>query len=313
MKLSVIICTLDRSTDLLSTLDSIFAGSLLPEEIIIIDQSDNQKTKECIESLGKSIVHYHHLSIKSLTKSRNFWVEKLNKNSDMAIFLDDDVTVDTNCIQNISKYMQDHKHYLWGTLNIATPSRHNGILKKLWFFLLTAGLKFEKQFVTKGWFNAMFLEQPDKSVHIDRCSGCAMFFRKKVLDEWFRFPKYFQKYSLMEDVFFSYAVHKKYPNSLHYIPDAKVIHHESPIRSIPPRAKILQNIIHRFLFVQEFDLSYIWYIWTTILLWVLDLITYKKISVLSRYIEWVLYVVKNRNVLSLDGNLLDYNIFIFQK
>lgn len=72
MKLSVVICTLDRSVDLISMLDSIFAGSLLPEEIIIVDQSHNEKTKECVESLGKNIIRYYHLSTKSLTKARNF-------------------------------------------------------------------------------------------------------------------------------------------------------------------------------------------------------------------------------------------------
>lgn len=131
----------------------------------------------------------------------------------------------------------------------------------------------------------MFLEQPKNTISVERCSGCAMFFRKSVFNERFRFPPHFEKYSLMEDVFFSYAIHKKYPRSLHYIPAAKLVHHESPIRSVPPRAKIMQNIIHRFLFVQEFGLSYTKYARTILLLGIFDLITYKEISVLSRYIQ----------------------------
>jgi len=314
MNLSIIIATLDRPDNLDATLKSLLPEAELLKEIIIIDQSENRKSKQiCDEYKHKWLpIFYYKFFIKSLTQARNFWIIKLSPNTDIVLFLDDDVTLAKDCLSKLESYIDTYQPKWW-VLNIETPSRYINTLKKIWFFLLTGTFKFNEQFVSQWWFNAMFLTQPIKTKKIERCSGCAMFFRKSLFNEWFKFPEKFQKYSLMEDVFLSYDIYKRYPGTLHYIPNAKIIHHESPIRSIPPKAKIMQNIVHRFLFVKKFNLSYIWYVRTTILLGILDLITYKKISIIQWYLHWFFYVWNNRKELSLDWSKVDYNMFIFSK
>lgn len=159
----------------------------------------------------------------------------------------------------------------------------------------------------------MLLIQPRKEKSIQRCSGCGMFFRKSLIDESFRFPDNFQKYSLMEDVFFSYAAYKKHSNTLIFLPNAKITHYESPIRSVPVKAKIMQNIVHRFLFVKEFGLSYAGYIWTMFVLSMFDALSYKNIKIFTWYIQGMCFVYKNHKLLKLDGSTLDYNAFIFSE
>ena len=56
----------------------------------------------------------------------------------------------------------------------------------------------------------MPLRNPTKEQAVERCSGCAMAFRKNVLnDPTIYFPIRFMKYSLMEDCFLSYDIYKK--------------------------------------------------------------------------------------------------------
>lgn len=311
-KFAIIIPTLHRPSDIKTTLASIFAGSVYPQQVIVVDQSNDGDTKKIVQEFrDHSLIEYHHLHITSLTHARNFGIQKLQSDIEYVLFLDDDVTLDKECLSELVSYVEDND-VQWGVLNISSPDRYIDVVKKTGFVLLTWSLHTQKQFVTCGWFNAMFLEQPTKATPVDRCSGCAMFFRRSVFDQGFVFAEQLQKYAFMEDVFFSYAVHKKYPQSLHYIPNAKIIHHESVARSIPVRAKVMQNIVHRFLFVQYFWLSRIGYIWTILVLGIFDLLVYKKLRVLSRYVAWLYYVIAHRNKLSLDDKTSDYNAFIFQ-
>gem|GEM_PF-6102871 len=85
-----------------------------------------------------------------------------------------------------------------------------------------------------------------------------MWFRKSTIDTGrYRFPEYFLKYSIMEDVFFSYSISCNYPGLLTYTPTTEMIHHESPNRSIPNYQKIRQHCIHRYIFHKTFGVSMI--------------------------------------------------------
>ena len=263
--------------------------------------------------MQETIISYYHFPITSSAQARNFGIEKIGSDIDLVFFLDDDVSIDGNCFSEVTTYMKEHTKTKGWLLHIETPRRSISFLKKLGFFLLTGTKDFDEQFVTQGGFNAMFLQQPHTKKTVQRCSGCAMFVRREVLDSWFRFPHAFMRYSLMEDVFFSYSIYKQFPWSLVYLPHAKILHHESPLRSVPPKAKILQNIVHRFLFVKTFNLSYIGYIWTIAILMWSDIITYRRISVLKRYIQWLWYIIKHGKKLDANGTNVDYNRFIFAK
>ena len=67
MKVSIIIPTLNRTKDLEIAFNSILELSILPYEIIIVDQSDNEETKHlCQNTTYQTLsIHYHHSIIKS--------------------------------------------------------------------------------------------------------------------------------------------------------------------------------------------------------------------------------------------------------
>jgi len=136
-----------------------------------------------------------------------------------------------------------------------------------------------------------------------------MFFRKEIFDEGFRFEKRFMRYSLMEDCFLSYAIQQRYPQSLYFVPSIKMIHHETPAARIANKARIYQNIVHRFYFVQKFKKSTIAYLRTMLIFCIFDLIHYRNRRVIKYYFEGLKYIFTNKdNITKAD---FDFNMFIF--
>lgn len=313
MNISIIIPTINRSHDLARCLDCLLQQKKLPHQLIIIDHSEDHLTKQLIQKEAYQSINilYHRSAINSGAQARNRGIEHLDKKTDIVVFIDDDTSFDTEFLFEIETFFLENKQANGGVAHITSPVRTIWIAKKIGFFLLTWWCQRDKQFVTRGWFNALPFIQWETIQPVERTSGCAMFFRKSILDEWFRFPQKFLKYSLMEDCFLSYAIYCKYPESIYYVPTVHLIHHESPAWRIANRAKIMQNIIHRYLFVRQFRLSLIGYLRTTLLLWILDLMSYKSLTVIRWYIQGLFYVFSQKN--SIEKDTFEYNRFIFDK
>ena len=58
MKISVIIPTWNRSSYLARALESVYAQSLLPHEVIVVDDGSTDKTREIILSKGEKIIKH---------------------------------------------------------------------------------------------------------------------------------------------------------------------------------------------------------------------------------------------------------------
>lgn len=311
MNITFIIPTFHRNKDLQFCLNSLSNQNKFPHHIIIIDNAGDAETQNICKSYSSLPILYHHFSINSGAKARNWWIENIPSDTDIVAFVDDDTTFWPESLSEIESFFIANLQAKWGVAHISASTRQVWLLKKIGFFLLTWWVSRDRQFMTRGWFNTLPFIQPEKSQTVQWTSGCAMFFRKSVLDEWFRFPDRFLKYSLMEDCFLSYAIHCTYPWSLYYIPAVKIIHHESPAGRIANREKIMQNIIHRYFFVKHFQLSVLCYLRTIFWLWLFDCMTYRSFSVIKRYTQGLYYVWRNRNHI-LDEDF-DFNVFIFDK
>jgi glycosyltransferase involved in cell wall biosynthesis len=102
-KVSVVIPTKNRKDDLFETLDSVLNQSLLPFEIIIVDQSANRIDYTSIQGLANNkkidLKVIYDPQIKGLTQARNVGLD--NMKGDIILFLDDDLTLDQNYIKNV--------------------------------------------------------------------------------------------------------------------------------------------------------------------------------------------------------------------
>ncbi len=100
---SIIIPTLNRSLALYETLTSLFNCTNIPDEVIIVDQSDDSTTENMLKSFSQYNIIYKKIEKKTLTGARNIGI-KLATN-DILIFCDDDVTFFEDTIGNVYEYM----------------------------------------------------------------------------------------------------------------------------------------------------------------------------------------------------------------
>lgn len=309
MQLSIIIPTLNRVQDLQLSLESLLWCEKKPIQTIIIDQSQGNETKNLISDARFTPLQilYQHTEILSSSKARNLALDLLDPRSEIVLFLDDDISVNADFLDQICDFFA-HTPQAQGILaNIAMPNRSVSRSKKVWLFLLTGKFSVNANIVTNWGFNAMPLVFGEQICNVEWTSWCGMAFRKKIFDEGIRFPDSFMKYSLMEDCFMSYEVHLRYPQSLFFLPEAKMIHRESPASRIPNKARILQNIIHRYLFVQKFKKSYLAYLWTMLIFIGFDLLQHRDFRIIMRYFQGLSRIWQQRK--SIEH--VDFNRFIF--
>lgn len=116
--LSIVIPTCNRPALLRQTLATITCGTLLPEEVIVVDQSrDPAETKRLAVLFGKPIAfHVIHLPVPSLTHARNEGLRKCS--NDIVLFTDDDVLLGSDALERMLLLFTDRSVAL-----VAAPDR----------------------------------------------------------------------------------------------------------------------------------------------------------------------------------------------
>src|SRR5690606_7408477 len=109
MKLSVIICTRNRFDDFTKTLLSIVAQTRLPDELIVVDSSDEQRLERYLTSVKLPFpVRYFHTQ-PGLTLQRNHGIRECE--NDLVFFFDDDMDLNTNYLAEVEKvFINDTDH-----------------------------------------------------------------------------------------------------------------------------------------------------------------------------------------------------------
>ena len=98
MNFTLIVCTYMRPVPLLKLLNSVKLQTFYPNEILIIDGSANDETREMLEQNLFPNLNYFQVSKeeRGLTKQRNFGVSRVADNSEVICFLDDDTVLEPN-------------------------------------------------------------------------------------------------------------------------------------------------------------------------------------------------------------------------
>lgn len=107
-KLSVVICTFNRSKSLESTLKSLIKQTNSSFEVIIVDGGSTDKTNETVSRYSKKLdIKKHVYKEKELSKVRDLgWRKSKGK---YVGWIDDDVVVDKNWAKNIVKALDEDK------------------------------------------------------------------------------------------------------------------------------------------------------------------------------------------------------------
>lgn len=243
MRLSLIIPTYNRPKDIMRLLKNLNLQTKKPDEVIIVDASDTEETKQIIESNKEQfacpVSYYRHE--KGLTRQRNFGVSQAQY--EIIGFTDDDslfepdymariirifekdkageiggaagfiVGVDYSKIHVIDERLRDistkedfsnlMKEYFPATLTITRSTMRERTEKILFMHSDTEGTYCPK----KGRFYYLRTLFRGQKV-VDFLQGIA-FYRKDIFSS-VKYSEYFRGYSFGEDVHFSLQVGKRY-------------------------------------------------------------------------------------------------------
>ncbi len=116
MNISVIFPTYQRANDLRISLDSLLQQTQLPYETIIVDQSEDNLTKDlCIEDKYKLLnIIYIRSDCKSPPIAKQIGMEHLSQDSNIMLFLDDDIKLDQYYLEEVIKFMRKNPNALGG-------------------------------------------------------------------------------------------------------------------------------------------------------------------------------------------------------
>lgn len=238
MKISVIICTRNRFDDFTKTLPSIVAQSRLPDELIVVDSSDEKKLETYLKSVELPFpVRYFHTQ-PGLTLQRNHGIRECS--SDLIFFFDDDVDLDVNYLAEVEKvFARDVKHEIGAvggrivknspqTLGLQFESALFGFIRTAFGVVGTGN----GRFYPSGMPSHPRMNQPGG--FIECLSGCCMAFRRVVFEKA-KFDEDLAHYGLMEDVDISkQTLDAGY--KIYYQTTATLVHNESSMN----RLKVLQ-------------------------------------------------------------------------
>lgn len=239
-----------RPIPLLKLLQSVKTQTLYPDEIIIVDASLNQESKEMLEDLSFENLHYFLVTEKDrgLTRQRNYGIAKAGKDMDIVCFLDDDTVLEPDYFEQLLKTFEIHPKALGagGYISNETP----------WEKIAENEAPNSNEFIYDGWkrkdgsrfvlrkklgldsdcppgFSPLFshgrsvgfLPPSGKVYEVEQVMGGASAFRKSVFDT-LQFSTYFEGYGLYEDADFSLRVAKT--GKLFINTAAKLSHFHNP-------------------------------------------------------------------------------------
>lgn len=206
LSITVIIPTLARSKSVRRLLDSVAKQTRLPEQIVIVDASEDHDT-EAVVSQADAVLQdrlEYYRTERGLTLQRNFGLQKAN--SDIIGFFDDDVVLDEAYLEEIAKpFASDTQQSIGGATGYVYPTELKGSrLHKAYVNLIT--YLYGSPCLATYYNLKLIPETPfTETIAVRYTSGCNMFFRREVFDA-VQFDEWFEGYGLGEDKDFSLRV-----------------------------------------------------------------------------------------------------------
>lgn len=119
MKFSFIIGTLNRSHELKYCIESLLAQDYQDFEIIIVDQSDNDKTEDLTKVFNSKQIKYYRVGFHGLSKARNYALERCS--GDFVCLTDDDAYYSKDYLSALKKHFEDNPNsiisgYMWNAV-----------------------------------------------------------------------------------------------------------------------------------------------------------------------------------------------------
>lgn len=242
---SFIIATRNRPDDLLRTVESVLAQSVLPGELCVVDSSDETPTRAQIEKLcadAEVRLDYVHPAPRGLTVQRNVGIDRTT--GDPVFFVDDDVELAPDCHEQILSEYERWDERLGGVRAAPVRPARPALFTRLYRRLFGIG----------GWWPeasgkvrpGFYVEGVSESAGVRRVeyfNGWFMSYRRAVFEHE-RFDEALSGYGYKEDIDFSYRVSRRYV--LVQTPKAKCDHLKSPSSRMSSHQLQRMNLANQF-------------------------------------------------------------------
>lgn len=299
---TVIICTRNRITDLITCLNSLQQQIVPPNELIIVDSSTTSLENNPLFTTAfnqnlfpaTKLVYLH--TEPGLTYQRNQGIKKAH--GDIIYFFDDDVKLTPEYIKNMNRAFAARPECVGGMGTVTNigeyRSRFSMTFRK--FFLLQRNNS-SGSFTVSGMPTHAYGLTRFTTVQV--LGGCCMAFRADALKEHL-FDEKLRFYGYMEDCDISWRIGQK--ASLFYNPHAQLEHYNSPVsRDAVARNKAMYVANYSYLFFKNVypknKLKIIPYLWSIIGLFLEALIlsmAYKNKNYIVGYSKGILNVISTK-------------------
>lgn len=263
---SFVIATRNRPDDLLNTVRSLVAQTVLPAELVVVDSSDETPTRTEIEALCSSAgikLDYHHPAPRGLTVQRNVGIDR--STGDPVFFVDDDVWLDPDCHDEVLKEYEKWGPELGGVRATpkrpARPSRGTRVYRRVFGI---GGWWPEASGKVRPGFYAEGVSDSAGVRKLEYFNGWFMSYRREVFEHE-RFDEALAGYGYKEDIDFSYRVSRRY--TLVQTPKARCDHLKSGASRMSSHQLQRMNLanqfyLHRKLMPQTlFHKAALWWAW----------------------------------------------------
>lgn len=220
---------MNRPDSLKRTLESVKAQTINLEELIIVDQSTDSRTKDIFDKFKSSInekiqtLKYFHQGLPSLVKARNKGIRECK--SDIVCFIDDDIILFPDYFEKIEGYFEDESigGITGNEILYKKPSGFKWHLRKMLMRMFLIN-NYQGKLTASTFGYPIFEEDINKVIPVEIFPGYSMNFRKKFLlnnecDE------NLSGYSFREDIDLSYRISRQ--TKLIIVPNARFMHEVS--------------------------------------------------------------------------------------
>ncbi|WP_295103081.1 glycosyltransferase family 2 protein [uncultured Candidatus Kuenenia sp.] len=247
MNYSIIVATCNRQNDLAKLIDSILMQTVLPLEVIIVDQSDTGDTKKYIEDCRKQfLTKSNKIEVIYIYQAEKSLVAARNKGINIAIgeivsFLDDDVVLFEDYYEQVLRYFNNDEKLGGVGGNVMIERELQGWKWKLRRAMLKIFLlnNYDGKMTVSGFGYPIIGIAIDRPVQVEMLLGCNMNFRSEYLKND-KFDEWFIGYSFREDAELSYRISRE--AVLKMIPEAKLYHNCSKSNRMNIRPKKVMEV-----------------------------------------------------------------------
>lgn len=255
---SLIIATMNRLETLTETFVSLEKSSVVPDEIIILDQSTMAVAREIEQLAASTKLHtrYYHLDHPSLTHARNVGLQYARY--DTLVYMDDDVSVERDTFRNVCHIMQDERVAMIGGLDLLSGKGRNpfGYL----FCFKSLFRKSYGGYVTSAAYGR-FRDGITERTRTEWAMGYFFTVRKSLIEQWdLGWDERLISYGYPEDLDFSYRYSRKaHDMGMESIldPSVSVSHRVSQEWRETKKAVTYMKIVNREYLTYKFGWSFI--------------------------------------------------------